>query len=199
MVKRYFFILITAFLLLLMVLDGGGGKSPEGGGRSGTGIKPPPGIYISPEVFKSVKETNRKAGFKGIILHYGGKWSGKSFERALACFDIVLAVPGENGARPRLSFGKRWKKDPGGGSGELHVIWIGRDSPRSRAMLVKFLEGALTELGLSRNRLRLHGELPWATSCIGPAGNKCFLQPMDGDLLRSWIRGTGAGHKKKPR
>ena len=158
-----------------------------------------PTVNIPSRIFKEIKKKKAIGDFKGVIIHYGGAVSKSSVEKAISVFDLVLCVPSKKGEGGKVFLGKRWNTNPGGGSKELHVIWLGKDVAKAKAMIVKLLEGTLSVLNLSRDRVRLHGELPWARTCKGPIGNKCLKQPINGELLRSWIRGVGSRHKKKER
>ncbi len=159
----------------------------------------PPKVTFPPGFFRGLKKVPKPTPFRWIAVYRGGPASRESWKKALESYDLVLSAQTRHSSRPWVEWGSRWgqegPKGPGG-EGVFHLAWLGPATPRLRACLVRVLEVLVSTFSLPVEAVRLREELPWASSSRGRRGKTSSLE---GERIRSWIRGAGAGQGGKGR
>ena len=146
---------------------------------------------------KGLREGLAGRRFRWIVIYHAGPCTEQGWMRALESYELVLAAQESGLGHPWIQWGKKWRDRGGvGGDGVFHLAWLGRPTARLRACLVRALEALVSAFSLPVEAVRLPGELPWR---IAGRASPATPKGLDGERIRSWIRGSGAGQGRKGR
>jgi len=183
---------VCLLLLFLAWYAGRSGPGPKGAVELRPLALPPP-VTLPPDLPARLARRAGKEPFDRVLVRRGG-----SDPAAAGPPWDLLVFPGPGG-ECRL----RWPPAPtasGEGVPRTFVLaWAGSPSPRTRALVVRCLEVVLRCLGLERSRVWTLAEVQAGRQAEAPGAAPVGKEAFRGAVLRSWIRGLGAGQEEHRR
>jgi len=172
-------------------------EEPSRKGRAGRRSPGPPRVTLPARFLGELKKGGAGRSFRWILVYHGGRRNEGNWKKALATYDLVLSAQEKKGRKDWIAWGSRWTRSgPARTDGVFRLAWLGEATPRLRASLVRVLEALVSFFSLPVQAVRLPWELPWSSRKRPSTGGGSGL---DGDRLRSWIRGAGPGQEEKGR